>query len=179
MTPRPPTRFSGPAGSLRGPVPDAVVRAADQVELVDMSPQALRRRLAHGNICAPEDVDAALSDYFRIGNLTALRELALLWVADRMDDALEQYRTEHEIQEPWPARDRVVVALGSGRQGDALVRRGARIARRTSGGELLAVHVSRGADVTEGSAEDRGRRGRLGRLVRPGTLHRPSPNTRT
>src|SRR5690348_4541005 len=72
----------------RETVPDAVVRAADQVELVDMSAEALRRRLAHGNVYAPEKVDAALSNYFRAGNLTALRELALLWVADRVDDAL-------------------------------------------------------------------------------------------
>ena len=76
----------------RETVPDAVVRAADQIELVDMTAEALRRRLAHGNVYAPEKVDAALSNYFRVGNLTALRELALLWTADRVDDALQQYR---------------------------------------------------------------------------------------
>ena len=70
----------------RETVPDEVVRRADQIELVDMSPQALRRRMAHGNIYQPDKVDAALSNYFRPGNLTALRELALLWVADRVDD---------------------------------------------------------------------------------------------
>src|SRR5580698_2910320 len=68
----------------RETVTDAVVRSADQIELVDMSPEALRRRMAHGNIYAPEKVDAALGNYFRIGNLAALRELALLWVADRV-----------------------------------------------------------------------------------------------
>ena len=62
-------------------MPDAVVRQAQQIELVDMTPEALRRRLAHGNVYAPEKVDAALGNYFRVGNLTALRELALLWVA--------------------------------------------------------------------------------------------------
>ncbi|MGW7006669.1 histidine kinase, partial [Streptomyces sp. NPDC054933] len=67
-------------------VPDEVVRRADQIELVDMSPQALRRRMAHGNIYKPDKVDAALANYFRPGNLTALRELALLWVADRVDE---------------------------------------------------------------------------------------------
>src|SRR4051812_35894780 len=66
----------------RETVPDAVVRGADQVELVDMDPEALRRRMQHGNIYGPERIDAALSNYFRAGNLTALRELALLWVAD-------------------------------------------------------------------------------------------------
>ena len=73
----------------RETVPDEVVRAADQIQLVDMSPQALRRRMAHGNIYRAEQVDASLSSYFRVGNLTALRELALLWLADRVDDALD------------------------------------------------------------------------------------------
>ena len=64
----------------RETVPDAVVRRADQIELVDMSPEALRRRMAHGNIYEAEKVDAALANYFRVGNLSALRELALLWL---------------------------------------------------------------------------------------------------
>ena len=71
-------------------VPDDIVRAADQIELVDITPEALQRRLAHGNVYAPERVDAALSNYFRKGNLTALRELALLWLADQVDAALEK-----------------------------------------------------------------------------------------
>jgi two-component system sensor histidine kinase KdpD len=134
-------------------VPDEVVRRADQIELVDMSPQALRRRMAHGNVYAPEKVDAALTNYFRVGNLTALRELALLWVADRVDAALESYRATHDISEPWPARERVVVALSGGPEGDVLVRRGARIAERGIGGELLAVHVTR-SDGLSGAAPD-------------------------
>ncbi|WP_253905089.1 sensor histidine kinase [Arthrobacter sp. H14] len=124
-------------------VPDAVVRRADQIELVDMSPEALRRRLAHGNVYSAEKIDAALTNYFRLGNLNALRELALLWVADRVDDALEKYRIEHDIDSPWPARERVLVALTGGPEGDALIRRGARIAQRAQGGQLLALHVSR------------------------------------
>ena len=81
-------------------VPDEVVRAADQIELVDMTPEALRRRMAHGNVYAADKVDAALSNYFRVGNLTALRELALLWVADRVDEELDRYRAEHGIGAP-------------------------------------------------------------------------------
>jgi len=134
-------------------VPDDVVRRADQIELEDMSPQALRRRLAHGNVYAPEKVDAALASYFRVGNLTALRELALLWLADRVDDALELYRAEHGIVEPWPARERVVVALSGGPEGDGLVRRGARIAERATSGELLALHVSRSDGLTNASPD--------------------------
>jgi two-component system, OmpR family, sensor histidine kinase KdpD len=127
----------------RETVPDAVVRAADQIELVDMSPEALRRRMAHGNIYASEKVDAALSNYFRAGNLTALRELALLWLADSVDEGLQRYREEHGIKQTWETRERVVVALTGGPEGDTLLRRGARIAARATGGELLAVHVAR------------------------------------
>ncbi|MEV0612794.1 DUF4118 domain-containing protein [Nonomuraea sp. NPDC050404] len=126
----------------RETVPDEVVRRANQVELVDMSPEALRRRMAHGNIYAPSKVDAALSNYFRVGNLTALRELALLWVAGKVDDQLDRYRADHGIQGTWETRERVVVALTGGPEGDTLVRRAARIAARTKGADLLAVHVT-------------------------------------
>jgi two-component system sensor histidine kinase KdpD len=121
-------------------VPDAVVRSADQIELVDMSPEALRRRMAHGNIYPPERVDAALAHYFRVGNLGALRELALLWVANRVDDELQDYRERYGISEPWETKERVVVALTGGPHGDRLLRRGARMAARV-GGELVGVHV--------------------------------------
>ncbi|MFJ9952781.1 ATP-binding protein [Kitasatospora sp. NPDC091207] len=127
----------------RETVPDEVVRRADQLELVDMSPQALRRRLAHGNVYAPEKVDAALANYFRPGNLTALRELALLWTADRVDEYLQKYRAEQGIKGTWQARERIVVGLTGGPEGATLIRRAARIAARGSGGELLAVHISR------------------------------------
>ena len=106
-----------------------------------MTPEALRRRLAHGNVYAPEKVDAALANYFRVGNLTALRELALLWLADRVDDALEAYRGEHGIADTWPARERVVVALTGGPEGETLLRRGGPHRGPRAGGELLAVHV--------------------------------------
>ncbi|MEU8266146.1 DUF4118 domain-containing protein [Sphaerisporangium sp. NPDC049002] len=127
----------------RETVPDEVVRRADQVEVVDMAPEALRRRMAHGNIYPPEKVDAALSNYFRVGNLTALRELALLWVAGKVDEQLDRYRADHGIAGTWEARERVVVALTGGAEGGTLVRRAARIAARTKGADLLAVHVTR------------------------------------
>src|SRR6201995_4391146 len=113
-------------------IPDAVVRTADQVELVDMTPEALRRRMAHGNIYPPEKIDAALTNYFRAGNLTALRELALLWLADKVDEGLQRYRAEHDITSTWEARERVVVALTGGPEGDTLIRRAARVAGRAS-----------------------------------------------
>lgn len=145
----------------RETVPDAVVRAADQIELVDMSPQSLRRRMSHGNIYAAEKVDAALTHFFREGNLTALRELALLWLADRVDASLDTYRSEHHIDAAWKTRERVVVALGGGQVGDALVRRGIRIVQRASGGQLFAVHVARTDGLVAGGADDIARQRRL------------------
>ncbi|SDJ13888.1 osmosensitive K+ channel signal transduction histidine kinase [Frankineae bacterium MT45] len=126
----------------RETVPDAVVRQAEQIQLVDQTPEALRRRMAHGNIYAAEKVDAALSNYFRAGNLTALRELALLWVADRVEEGLQRYRSDHDIVESWETRERVVVALSGRAEDAALIRRAARIAVRTGGAALSSVHIA-------------------------------------
>lgn len=125
-------------------MPDAVVRAAEQVELIDMTPEALRRRMAHGHVYGGDQVDAALAGYFRPGNLAALRELALLWLADRVEEAMERYRQDHGIESIWPTRERVLVALTGGPEGPTLLRRGARIASRGAGGELVAVYVVAG-----------------------------------
>jgi two-component system, OmpR family, sensor histidine kinase KdpD len=124
----------------RETVPDAVVRGAEQIELVDMTPEALRRRMAHGNIYPPGKVDTALANYFRPGNLSALRELALLWMADRVDENLADYRARHGIRQPWETKERVLVALNGDQRGEPLIRHGARMAARLHG-DLLAVHV--------------------------------------
>src|SRR5215472_6556133 len=129
-------------------IPDAKVRAAEQVELIDMTPEALRRRMAHGNIYPSERVDAALANYFRPGNLAALRELALLWVADRVDESLQQYMEDHGIDTSWETRERVVVALTGAQAGDDLIRRAARMAQRTRG-DLLGVHIRNTSGLTE------------------------------
>ncbi|RSN64164.1 histidine kinase [Streptomyces sp. WAC 04229] len=138
----------------RETVPDEVVRRADQTELVDMSPQALRRRMAHGNIYQPDKVDAALSNYFRPGNLTALRELALLWVADRADEYLQQYRSEHRVSKIWGSRERIVVGLTGGPEGRTLIRRAARLAEKGAGGEVLAVYIARSDGLTSASPKE-------------------------
>ncbi|MER6565399.1 sensor histidine kinase KdpD [Streptomyces sp. NPDC001093] len=135
-------------------VPDEVVRRADQIELVDMSPQALRRRMAHGNIYKPDKVDAALSNYFRPGNLTALRELALLWVADRVDEYLNEYRREHRVSTIWGSRERIVVGLTGGPEGRTLIRRAARLAEKGAGGEVLAVYISRSDGLSSASPKE-------------------------
>ncbi|MFE0540995.1 ATP-binding protein [Streptomyces sp. NPDC058891] len=138
----------------RETVPDEVVRRADQIELVDMSPQALRRRMAHGNIYKSDKVDAALSNYFRPGNLTALRELALLWVADRVDEYLTAYRSEHRVSKIWGSRERIVVGLTGGPEGRTLIRRAARLAEKGAGGEVLAVYISRTDGLTSASPKE-------------------------
>ncbi|MFF9804968.1 ATP-binding protein [Streptomyces coeruleorubidus] len=135
-------------------VPDEVVRRADQVELVDMSPESLRRRMAHGNIYQPDKVDAALSNYFRPGNLTALRELALLWVADRVDAYLTQYRSDHRVSRIWGSRERIVVGLTGGPEGRTLIRRAARLAEKGAGGEVLAVYIARSDGLTSASPKE-------------------------
>ena len=124
--------------------------------MVDITPEALRRRLAHGNVYAPERVDAALSNYFRRGNLTALRELALLWLADQVDAALEKYREENQITDTWEARERVVVAVTGGPESETLVRRASRIASKSSA-ELMIVHVVRGDGLSGVSAPQMGK----------------------
>ena len=124
----------------RETIPDEVVRRADQQELVDMTPQALQRRMAHGNVYPPERVDAALSNYFREGNLGALRELALLWVADRVDDELQGYMRDHGIEGPWDTRERILVGVSGRPEDGLLIRRASRMAARRAG-ELHAVYV--------------------------------------
>ncbi len=138
----------------RETVPDEVVRRADQIELVDMSPQALRRRLAHGNIYKSDKVDAALSNYFRPGNLTALRELALLWVADRVDEYLNEYRSQHQVSTIWGSRERIVVGLTGGPEGRTLIRRAARLAEKGAGGEVMAVYIARSDGLTSASPKE-------------------------
>ncbi|HZE17199.1 MAG TPA: DUF4118 domain-containing protein, partial [Mycobacterium sp.] len=107
-------------------------------------------------VCAANRIDAALSNYFRTGNLTALRELALLWLADQVDAALAKYRAEHKITETWEARERVVVAVTGGPESETLVRRAFRIASRASA-ELLVVHVVRGDGLSGVSAPQMGK----------------------
>ncbi len=126
----------------RETVPDEFVRSAEQIELIDMTPEALRRRLAHGNVYAAERIDAALTHFFRPGNLAALRELSLLWLADRVDTELQEYRERHHIDTAWETKERVVVAITGSPETARLIRRAARMARRAKA-ELVGVNVRR------------------------------------
>ena len=123
-------------------MPDSVVRAAGEVELVDVAPEALRDRLARGHIYPADQAEAALGGWFQAGNLSALRELALLWLAAALASGPRQYLRGGGDPGSGQARERVVVALSGGPEGEMLIRRAARIAAR-SGGDLLAVHAAR------------------------------------
>ncbi|HZE40224.1 MAG TPA: DUF4118 domain-containing protein [Stackebrandtia sp.] len=155
----------------RETVPDEVVRRADQVELVDMTPEALRRRMAHGNVYPPEKIDASLSNYFRVGNLTALREIALLWLADKVEDQLSKYRQDKDIRDTWESKERVVVALSGGPEGDTLIRRAKRIAARSGGADLRAVYVAGGDGLASASHAGNLARQRLLVESMGGTFH--------
>jgi two-component system, OmpR family, sensor histidine kinase KdpD len=133
-------------------LPDEIARRADQIELVDITPEALRRRMVHGNVYPPDRIEAALTHYFRPGNLTALRELALLWVADRVEEGLQRYRAEHGIAAPWETRERIVVGVAGEEDDEEVIRRAARIAARTPGSDLLAVHVTCDDGLAVGNA---------------------------
>jgi two-component system sensor histidine kinase KdpD len=129
-------------------IPDSIVRRADEIELVDLTQEGIRERLASGKIYPAERIDAALGNYFRPGNLGALRELALSWTADRVDEALARYRNAHGIEHQWETKERVVVAMAGAVGGDDIVRRAARLAMR-SRAELLGVFVRPTDELTD------------------------------
>jgi two-component system sensor histidine kinase KdpD len=129
-------------------VPDQLVRAADQLELVDMTPQALRRRMAHGNVFPPDRMDAALAHTFREDTLARLRELSLLWMADRVDEKLRAVPSSAPPPDRFEARERILVAVRGRTEDERVVRRAARMAARRRG-ELVGVHV-----IADAGADD-------------------------
>jgi two-component system, OmpR family, sensor histidine kinase KdpD len=125
---------------VRETVPDHVLRDADEVQMIDITPRALVNRLERGDIYKPEKVAQARQNWFREGNLNALREIALREIAQEVDDELETYRRERRIAQPWATHDRIMVCLSPTQSSLRLLRRGWRIARRLKG-ELVAVYV--------------------------------------
>jgi two-component system sensor histidine kinase KdpD len=128
---------------VRERVPDWVVRKANQTELVDSSPEQLRRRMLHGNIYPPEKVPYALSHFFRIDNLIALRELALRYLADESEEELLEHLRRSSENRLWETRERILVAVAGAPGTDVLLRRAARLAARAKG-ELSVIHVIAG-----------------------------------
>lgn len=125
---------------VRETLPDQILDAADEVELVDISPHALRQRMRHGNIYPPDRIEASLNNFFREGNLTALRELALRRTAEKTEAQLHQYMTEHGINELWPASERVLVGFDSRPHTRQVIRDAWRLAHGLHA-ELLAVSI--------------------------------------
>jgi two-component system sensor histidine kinase KdpD len=109
-------------------VPDAVFEKADEVVLIDTPPDELLERLRAGKVYIPEQARNAIENFFRKGNLIALRELALRTTAERVDRAMEEYRAGAGIRATWAAGERVLVAIGPDEQGERLVRAGKRMA---------------------------------------------------
>jgi len=125
---------------VRETLPDAVLDRADEVVLVDLTADALINRLNRGVVYDLEKIPGALSNFFRRGNLVALRELALRKTAEEVDEKLEDYIESHEIETPWATEDRVVVCVKAGPIAKKLVRRGYRLAKRLQG-HFWVVHV--------------------------------------
>jgi two-component system, OmpR family, sensor histidine kinase KdpD len=136
---------------VRERVPDWVVRKADQIELVDSSPEQLRRRMLHGNIYPQQKVPLALSSFFRTDNLSALRELALRFLADETDEELLAHLRQHEPDVVWETCERVMVAVTSAPGTDGLMRRAARMAARLKA-DLDVVHVASSDATSPGDA---------------------------
>ena len=136
---------------VRERVPDWVVRKADQIELVDSSPEQLRRRMLHGNIYPKERASRALSSFFRTDNLIALRELALRFLADETDEELLEHLRRHESEVVWETCERIMVAVSTVPGTGSLLRRAARMAARLKG-ELDVVHVSASDATSPGIA---------------------------
>jgi two-component system, OmpR family, sensor histidine kinase KdpD len=135
---------------VRERVPDWVVRKADQIELVDSSPEQLRRRMLHGNIYPKERVSLALTNFFRTDNLIALREMALRFLADETDEELLAHLRRRDSPVVWETCERVMVAVSDLPGTDGLLRRAARMAARLKG-ELDVVHVA-ASDATQPGA---------------------------
>src|SRR5271167_2212927 len=115
--------------------------------MVDLTPEALQNRMRRGDVYRTEKIEQSLKNFFRRGNLIALRELALRQVAEQVDRSLSSYLDEKNIQENWAVRERLAVCISSNPRAQYLLARAARMARRMDA-ELYAVHVDVGGDVT-------------------------------
>ena len=133
---------------VRETVPDWVLQMAEETVMVDLTPEALQNRMKRGDVYGREKVEQALKNFFRRGNLIALRELALRQVAEQVDRSLSSYMDEKEIQENWAVRERIAVCISSNPRAQYLLARAARMARRMDA-ELYALHVDVGDKIDE------------------------------
>src|SRR6202140_199427 len=137
-----PTVRASAGVAVRETVPDWVLQVADETVMVDLTPEALQNRMKRGDVYGKEKVEQSLKNFFRRGNLIALRELALRQVAEQVDRSLETYMDAKQIRENWGVRERIAVCVSGSPSGQYLIARGARMARRLDA-ELYIVHVMR------------------------------------
>jgi len=128
--------------TVRETVPDWVPLTAAETVMVDLTPEALHNRMKRGDVYSTEKVERSLKNFFRRGNLIALRELALRQVAEQVDRSLETYMEDEDIRKNWGVRERLAICISGNPAGQYLVARGARMARRMDA-ELYVVHVDR------------------------------------
>jgi two-component system sensor histidine kinase KdpD len=128
--------------TVRETVPDWVPLTATETVMVDLTPEALHNRMKRGDVYSSEKVERSLKNFFRRGNLIALRELALRQVAEQVDRSLETYMEDEDIRKNWGVRERMAICVSGNPAGQYLVARGARMARRIDA-ELYVVHVDR------------------------------------
>ena len=128
--------------TVRETVPDWVPLTASETVMVDLTPEALVNRMKRGDVYSTEKVERSLKNFFRRGNLIALRELALRQVAEQVDRSLESYMEAQDIRKNWGVRERMAVCISANPAGQYLIARGARMARRMDA-ELYVVHVDR------------------------------------
>jgi two-component system sensor histidine kinase KdpD len=128
-------------------VPDSIIDLADEIELIDLSPEDLRKRLAEGKVYVPDKVETAANNFFRIGNLTALREMALRLTAERVDHQLQNYMRIKRIAGPWKSSERLLVAVGPSPFSEQLIRWTRRMAYNLEA-DWLAVYVETSQTLT-------------------------------
>ncbi len=134
--------------TVRETVPDWVPLMADETVMVDLTPEALQNRLRRGDVYSPEKVEQALQNFFRAGNLNALRELALRQVAEHVDRSLESYKETKQIEDNWGVRERLAVCISSNPAAQYLIARGARMARRLDA-LFYVIYVDAGTDSSD------------------------------
>jgi two-component system sensor histidine kinase KdpD len=133
---------------IRETVPDWLVQRADEIVMADLTPEALQTRMRRGDIYGVDRAERALANFFRRGNLIALRELALQHVTKAVDRTLTAYMDAKQIDAHWAVRERVAVCISSNSASQMLIARGARVAEGV-GGELFVLHVDTGEDTSE------------------------------
>jgi len=128
--------------TVRETVPDWVPLSASETLMIDLTPEALHNRMKRGDVYSQEKVEQSLKNFFRRGNLIALRELALRQVAEQVDRSLESYMDAKDIRQNWGVRERIAVCVSGSPAGQYLIARAARMARRMDA-ELFVLHVQR------------------------------------